>query len=362
MSQGEHPPVGSNATTAPADAADTIVALPYFAPSDQLPAPLPTDHDIKYGPDTEVLKGYDHYNERTVRVGQHFVVKYNTTPELLEEGRNMIYVREVCDIVIPRVYALYTKPGPNALYTKPGRNSCDIHYMVMEYIPSQSLQTCWERLSEEQKSAVTQKLKLILQKLRSVPSHGYIGAFGRRPMMQDMVPLWDTMGRFATDEVRPEIKEKLGRGPYANEAELHKTILEQWKVYESRHVTPVLSEPMGVGVGAFTSELIEKFALDKFNNHPTVLTHGAISPGRILLKDDGTVVLIGWELAGWYPSYQEYATAWPASRKVHGFYKCIRGALEAYREEFILYWKLHGYLVGMWGKLGEDCVVENWVV
>ncbi|KFA81645.1 hypothetical protein S40288_09171, partial [Stachybotrys chartarum IBT 40288] len=43
--------------------------------------------------------------------------------------------------------------------------------------------------------------------------------------------------------------------------------------------------------------------------HAPVFTHGDLQRKNLLLREDGTVVMLDWEAAGWYPSFWEYATA-----------------------------------------------------
>jgi thiamine kinase-like enzyme len=43
--------------------------------------------------------------------------------------------------------------------------------------------------------------------------------------------------------------------------------------------------------------------------HTPVFTHGDFQRKNIVVRNDGAVVLVDWEAAGWYPGYWEYATA-----------------------------------------------------
>ena len=45
------------------------------------------------------------------------------------------------------------------------------------------------------------------------------------------------------------------------------------------------------------------------HSHSSMFTHGDLQRKTIILKEDGTAVLIDWETAGWYPEYWEYAMA-----------------------------------------------------
>lgn len=83
----------------------TRPTLPYFAPPDQLPAPLPTVAEILAS--TQFMtkfQGDRHPN--VVRVGEHFVVKFG--PQIrLQEGENMLFVQQATSLSVPKVYALF---------------------------------------------------------------------------------------------------------------------------------------------------------------------------------------------------------------------------------------------------------------
>ncbi len=299
------------------------MSLPYFAPSDQLPEPLPTEDTIRSGPDNHVFQAM--FGRRVVRVGHHFLVKHGRNVSL-DEGLNMLYVQGACDIVIPRVYALYTKPMPEG-YEGVSK------YIVMEYIPAESLETRWKRLGREEKSAVTQQLKLIFQKLRSVPSPGYIGSFGRRPVLHGWNPFWEQMVESARNELRP----KVAQGPFTSRAEFYQAIIEQFDFLEEERYGKYMGK--GGELKSCTPELIKLFAHDRYQNHSIVLNHGDFQAKNVLLRDNGTVVLIDWESAGWYPCYGDFARAIAGVYHDIGvdFAKCVNEVLEAYPEESIVH-------------------------
>ena len=44
--------------------------------------------------------------------------------------------------------------------------------------------------------------------------------------------------------------------------------------------------------------------------YKTCFTHGDLSSSNILVRDGRVVAIIDWEMAGWYPEYWEYTSAW----------------------------------------------------
>lgn len=92
--------------------------LPYFASPDCLPAPLPTVADILASRDIFPSFG----GTKVVRVAQHFVVKYGVHVNL-QEGENMLFVRQSTKIPVPTVSALFQD------------ETTGYKFIVQEYIP-----------------------------------------------------------------------------------------------------------------------------------------------------------------------------------------------------------------------------------
>ncbi|KAH6850547.1 hypothetical protein B0I37DRAFT_116541 [Chaetomium sp. MPI-CAGE-AT-0009] len=101
--------------------------LPYFAPAELLPAPLPTVAEI-LASETFLVR----YGEAPiVRVGDHYVVKY---------GKK-------------------------------------------EYIPGKLLDQLWDKLSCSEKTNITWQLRRNMHELRSIPSPGYYGGIWKQPAL-----------------------------------------------------------------------------------------------------------------------------------------------------------------------------------
>ncbi|KID81768.1 phosphotransferase enzyme family protein [Metarhizium guizhouense ARSEF 977] len=271
--------------------------MPYFAAPDRLPEPLPTDATIKCS--SEVLKAG--HGRRIVRVGQHFVVKYGVLVSLTE-GENMLFVRETCDISVPQVFALYSRIHPGG--TK-------VSYIVMEYIQGKSLDSCWDTMSAADKSNTSQRLRLMLDKLRSVPSPGYFGCIGRRPMEE---------GIFWT---RQEDSKDHGliSGPFDTEAQLNNALVEKY-LYNSGMPSKA----------RFYRRVLPRVLCD----HASVFSHGDLQRKNVLVGDDGNLCLVGWESAGWYPSYWEYASAmFACGNRRDDWHEYVAGILDEYPNEYV---------------------------
>ncbi|EJT79711.1 hypothetical protein GGTG_04795 [Gaeumannomyces tritici R3-111a-1] len=254
-----------------------LTLAPYFADPDQLPAPLPTEGEIVSS--TDVLK--TGFGRHIVRVGQHFVVKYGPGVSLTE-GENMLFVREACGIPTPHVYALYTKTQPN------GRKRA---FIVMEYIDGEPLISRWDTMSREAKSDMSRRMRSMLDKMRSIPSPGYYGCIGRRPLEDGM--FWTSPNE---DRSKLAIDGPIN-GPFDTEQQLNRAMINKYLLIGTMP-----------NKAKFYSRVVPRVLV----NHVPVFTHGDLQGKNILLRSDGSLVLIDWEAAGWYPSYWEYTLAMTA--------------------------------------------------
>lgn len=125
----------------------TSVTTQYFA--DYLLFPLPIEEEIENAPDlvTFVLKDC-----RIVSIRKQYVVKYGDGVNL-QEGRNVIFLRQNTEILLPRVYALYVGPSTGKKYT------------ATERMEGTSLSLLWAQLSDTQKDVTVSKLQSYLMKL-----------------------------------------------------------------------------------------------------------------------------------------------------------------------------------------------------
>ncbi|MBE3050353.1 phosphotransferase, partial [Candidatus Bathyarchaeota archaeon] len=114
----------------------------------------------------------------------------------------------------------------------------------MEYIPGQNLDKVWDGLDRAGRDDVVAQLRGYFDELRSLPSPGhYCGVWGQA--------------------VNPRLN----------------SIIEGISRRLHAELSPSDLRP--------------------------VLTHAHLIRNNIRIRDDGTVVLIDWESAGWYPSYLE---------------------------------------------------------
>ncbi|KAK4233402.1 kinase-like domain-containing protein [Achaetomium macrosporum] len=242
--------------------------LPYFAPAELLPAPLPTVAEIL----ASTTRLSAPYESAVVRVGDHFAVKYGGSTRL-QEGENMLFVQQCSSVLAPKVYALFHD------------DESDMDFIVMEYIPGENLERAWGKLGTAEKRAIVSQLRRHMDELRSIPSPGYYGGIWRQPIRDFYFEDPKLVGQPHHDSTISE--------PHETEEQW---VEAMWRCVESRAVS---------GQRRWLS-LLRRHYHAIFKGHRPVFTHANLFLGNIMLREDGTAVIIDWEFSGWYPSFWEY--------------------------------------------------------
>ncbi|KAK3350221.1 kinase-like domain-containing protein [Lasiosphaeria hispida] len=247
----------------------TRPTLPYFAPPESLPAPLPRIASILAS--TRFFPSYQ-VGSKVVHFNQYYVVKYGTRVRL-QEGENMLFVRQATNIRVPTVYALFYD------------EKTSYNFIIQEYIPGRNLLPHWETLDESGKEAIVAQLRQYFDQLRSLPSPGYFGGvWGQRTLDLYLGSGMDASK--TSDEHKPL--------PCATEKEWVDNMIAAGKAVDAFNKYPNL-----VGFFGHAFHTI-------FQGHRPVFSHTDLHPTNVLICDDGTVALIDWGRAGWYPSFWEY--------------------------------------------------------
>ena len=239
-----------------------LVDIPYVAPADTLPEPLPSLSEIHASKDV-----LDDQRSLVVAVGKHFVVKYGCHVDLTQ-GQTMLYLKDTTSVSIPTVYAMFRDADSKK------------NYIIMERIHGSRLDKEWNNLSHEEKDEISCKLKEYFDELRALPSPGGYCSVGKQPLQLEA---------FWTDDP-PE--------PLADEAMLHERLFTRCQYlgmpkYEENYYREMIPRIMRC-------------------NRP-VFTHCDLQGKNILfrrtLQGNKTfdITLIDWEYSGWYPWFWEYA-------------------------------------------------------
>ncbi|OAT04569.1 phosphotransferase enzyme family protein [Blastomyces gilchristii SLH14081] len=250
---------------------DSSVRLPYYAAD--VPFPLPTEAEIENAPNISPEYG----GRRVVQVGCHYVVKFGKGVNLVE-GENMLFVREMTKVPVPRVYALYSNP-----------QTCK-NYIVMEHIAGDTLAKLWASLTCAEKESIVAKLRGYCKELRQLPSPGYYGSIGKRCFLDEI---------FWTQHEEVTIN-----GPFTTEAALNEAMARKY-TYDSRP--------------RYRADFYRQCLPHIFCGHKPTFTHGDCQRKNIMIRSDPQrttasnraleLVILDWEKSGWYPSYWEYCLA-----------------------------------------------------
>jgi len=258
--------------------------LPYFADEASLPAILPTVEEIESA--TEILnERMSAASGRVVGVGDHFIVKYGAFVNL-QEGETMLFLKQSTTVPVPRIYALYQRPGPD---------KHTYSYIVMERIRGPTLASVWSKMGQAAKEAVSSNLRLVFEEMRRLKSPGGYCSFGRRGLLD---------GLFESED-----HSKPFNGPFDTESDLNEAMV-------ARYVKE--------GLSIYKAEHFSRAFKDVFQNHAPVFTHADFQRKNIMFRNpltttengqvqwgttDLELVIIDWEFSGWYPSYWEYSRA-----------------------------------------------------
>jgi aminoglycoside phosphotransferase (APT) family kinase protein len=269
------------------------IQIPYHVPSEELPSELPTKDAIEGS--KEVL--CEQSARKVVGVGSHFVVKYGLQVDL-GEGQNMIFIKNTTSVSVPKVYALFKDVESNK------------NYVIMERISGDRLDSIWTSLDHMQKLAIALQVRASFIELRKLHSpDGYCSL--------DCKPLRDHLFYTGNSEESLELE-----GPFKTEMEFNDALI---KKYLSSGYLPV--GKADYYRRAFPSVL---------NGHPPTFTHGDLQRKNIIVgTEDGSITIIDWEFAGWYPSYWEYARAiFACGRFDDDWSEWIDFGLDVYRNEW----------------------------
>jgi len=190
-----------------------------------------------------------------------FCVKYRPPPGgHLSEAEAMVYVARHTSIPVPKVYCAFTKG--------------DITYILMERVKGVPLNRRWRSAGAQGQEHLRTQLRAFFKELRSLPPPrpGHVGDVNYSKLYDDRI-------------------EPVGFGPFETARDFHKFL-------RNGITKPVLDPEL------------DRLITDQDKEYSTCFTHGDLSSFNILVRDGQVVAIIDWEMAGWYPEYWEYTSAW----------------------------------------------------
>ena len=243
----------------------TPISLPYFAPSDTLPEPLPTlEEALSCTEFLAIPNCYHHKRCTVVRVNNHFVAKFGEDVRSIE-AETILFVKEHTTVPVAKVYAIY-KFGEDDRMTM----------IISEFIEGLNLADCIVSMPPEDIHLIKEKLREQTDDLRRIPAPGYYGAIGQRPLFDSYLA-----------------KEF---GPFEEFEDFNRAWHDIF--------FPSVPGKRFADVKKFFTVSFECIATAKGHTNP-VFTHGDLHEGNIIVRGDGTSVIIDFEASGFYHAYHE---------------------------------------------------------
>ncbi|CRL24950.1 Protein kinase-like domain [Penicillium camemberti] len=147
-----------------------------------------------------------------------------------------------------------------------------VGYIVMSYERGESLAQYWDRVSKTEQNRVLEQLQDYVNQMREIPGD-FIGGLDGSPCRDGIF--------------------EAGYGDYTSYS---------YGPSESE-------ESFNEGIVQALRDQMRPKTVRGLKNHKIVFTHGDLHPGNIIVRADGTVVLLDWGLAGFWPEYWEFYRA-----------------------------------------------------
>lgn len=215
---------------------------------------------------------------RVVFADSDMVVKFGHGVRLAEaEALHLASIRTT--IAVPKLLSAYILDG--------------VGYIIMSYEAGESLEQYWDRTSQADHNRVLDSLRDYVKQMREIPGD-FIGALDRSPCRDGIFEAG--YGDYT----------QYSYGPYPSEESFNEGIIQALR---DRLAPKVLEREDDMESHFFNSEYALYQTVRGLKNHKIVFTHGDLHPGNIIVRADGTVVLLDWGLAGFWPEYWEFYRA-----------------------------------------------------
>ncbi|KAF2869240.1 kinase-like domain-containing protein [Massariosphaeria phaeospora] len=285
--------------------------FPYTAPSESLPAPLPTAEDVENARPPELVRADP--TPVLYRINKVYAVKFSTNRSaLLQEAENLLFLQDH-NVRTPKLYATFSHQGADpAGYLKFFRKATratlpTYYYMVMEFIDGIPLDDeKWEKLPFETRLKLYGKIGEQLQLLRSIPPP-HPGFFGRV----------NSQGYGSFCMIASHRKNAIN-GPFHSYGAFLKHAWETFEINFIYQVFDIVERPINpehqIHADNFFHCLEENSAsgastlshMDLKLENMIFTPSASSTSGRI---EDYDLCLIDWEYMGWYPAWADACSA-----------------------------------------------------
>ena len=250
----------------------------------------------------EDLHDCPRYTRRVIRVDKDTVLKYGRDVRLAE-AEAMHLVAEKTTIACPKIIGAYVLD--------------DITYIIMSYEEGREFSDIWETSEQTVKDRLTQQLEDYVQQMRQMKGE-FIGGI-------DYFACQD--GIFDCDASGFERV----YGPFKDETDFNNGTVE---ALTNRH-PPERRAKCVDDLSKIEWDL--RRLVQSLHGHDIMFTHADLHPGKMKVRADGTVVLLDWELAGYWPDYWEFHRARFHAGKWPDFDRAMEKFIPAYYiEDFVM--------------------------
>ncbi|KAI2678101.1 hypothetical protein CBS147355_5102 [Penicillium roqueforti] len=165
-----------------------------------------------------------------------------------------------------------------------------VGYIIMSYEVGEPLNKYWDRVPKTEQDRVLEQLRDCVNQMREIPGD-FIGGVDGSPCRDGVFEAG--YGDYTS----------YSHGPYPSEESFDEGMIQALR---DRMPFKVLQGEHDVESSFFNSEYMLYQTVRGIKNHKIVFTHGDLHAGNILVRADGTVVLLDWGLAGFWPEYWEF--------------------------------------------------------
>ncbi|OJJ46503.1 hypothetical protein ASPZODRAFT_152010 [Penicilliopsis zonata CBS 506.65] len=229
----------------------------------------------------------DKMGARVVFADSDTVVKFGHGVGLGEaEAMHMASTRTT--IAVPRLLSAYILDG--------------VGHIVMTYEAGEPLAQYWDRVSTTEHNRILESLRDYVNQMREIPGD-FIGTLDGSPCRDGIFEAG--YGDYT----------RYSYGPYPSEEGFNEGIIQALR---DRLPPALLEREHDAESLFFNAEYTLYQTVRGLQNHKIVFTHADMHPGNIIVRPDGTLVLLDWGLAGFWPEYWEFYramfnAAWRAS-------------------------------------------------
>ncbi|OGM48216.1 hypothetical protein ABOM_002149 [Aspergillus bombycis] len=197
----------------------------------------------------------------------------------LAEAEALHLVSRRTTIAVPKLLSAYILDGTG--------------YIIMSYEPGTPFDQYWDNASQTEHRRILAQLTDYVQQMRAIEGN-FIGGLDRSACRD---------GVFEGAHVDYS---KHSYGPYESEQSFNEGMVQALR---DRLPAELLKSENDPESSFWASEYILQQTVRGLKGHKIVFTHGDLHEGNMLVRSDGTVVLLDWGLSGFWPEYWEFYRA-----------------------------------------------------